>query len=647
MPSNVAFSRLALGALIATFPAAAWADQSGTVTLKPSTFLNFETGATSVSGGDLLWNGSALMPQGRAGLINLGKYGSRGYKSIALRQASSAHYGSLPIEAGSLVPGDVFGVRTAGGNFAKVIVVGSEGSSLLLEYTTFMTAPAPAGKALPAPVITKVQNNYSFILSGLPNYGIAPGSIFVILGTNLSVDALTPLQVSLPPGLPTTLNQTTVTVNVNGTITTPALYYTSGGAIGAILPSNTPVGNGTITVTYNNVASAAAPIKVVPSAFGIDTLYGTGIGLGVITDSNYNYILLTNSAMPSQSVIVWGSGIGGDTANDDRTFPQSQDNLPSAIQVYVGGVAANVFYHGRSQYPGLDQINLTLPPNVPLGCFDSIVVQTGNFVSNTATIPVSANGGPCTDAVTGLNGTQVQALANKGNAGVKSLVATVNEQTSDNGTVTDAAFALPAALPSAYFGNGYEYVSQGSCIIVPPGQGDLAIQPLNVGALSVTAPNGVFNLSLASGIPQVQLPSKSLTSSPGTYTFTGAAGTDIGSFRAAINVQGPLSPTNKAAYATMTRAQGATVTWSGGFTGGDVEIVGNIGDQYGTVRFFCHAPSAAGQIVVPPSILLAMPAGSGSLDITNLTAPQAITATGLDTGFAVGTVIFKLGVTLK
>ena len=41
--------------------------------------------------------------------------------------------------------------------------------------------------------ITAVENNYSYIINGLPNYGIAQGAIFDIFGTNLSPTS-TPLQ---------------------------------------------------------------------------------------------------------------------------------------------------------------------------------------------------------------------------------------------------------------------------------------------------------------------------------------------------------------------------------------------------------------------------------------------------------------------
>jgi uncharacterized protein (TIGR03437 family) len=416
---------LALAALALALSTAAWADQSGNATLTANTYLNLDAGALSSAAGDILWNGTALVPQGRAGLYNLGKYGSRVFKSIAARSAAGAPYGAAPIPAGALVTGDVFGVHTNGGHYAKVIVTAVNGASLSLQYTTFIargSSIAANSVANPAafgpPVfIFQVQNNYSFLLPGAPNYGIAPGSLFAIQGQNLNGNSQPVLQSSAAPGLPTTLNQTSLSVTVNDVTTTPALYYASSTSLAAVLPSTTPVGAGTITVTYNGQISEPAPIQVVPSAVGLDTLYGTGAGTGVVTDVNFNVLGLTNSAMPGEVVTLWGSGVGADTSNDDRTFPQNQNNLTNIpMQIYIGGISANILYRGRSQYPGLDQIDVVVPANVSPGCYVSVVVETGSIVSNSVTVPVSPNGGACSDPALGLSGTQLQALANKGPA---------------------------------------------------------------------------------------------------------------------------------------------------------------------------------------------------------------------------------------
>ena len=63
---------------------------------------------------------------------------------------------------------------------------------------------------------------------------------------------------------------------------------TSAGQVAAILPSTTPAGTGTITVSYNGSASATAPITVVASSPGIFSVNQQGNGTGVILYSNSN-----------------------------------------------------------------------------------------------------------------------------------------------------------------------------------------------------------------------------------------------------------------------------------------------------------------------------------------------------------------------
>jgi uncharacterized protein (TIGR03437 family) len=623
-----------MASLVVAFLHVAWADQSGTVTLNVYSFLDLDTGATSGTSGDVFWDGKTLTPEGRAELYNLGRYGSRVFKSIRVGNAWSAEYSPAPIPATALVAGDVFGVHTNVGRYAKVIVNAVNGSSLSIQFTTFAATPSSNKPVKPAASsglsITKIQNNYSNILPGQPNYGIAPGSIFDIFGTGLSTSAPPVLQSSAPPGLPKTLNQTSVTVNVNGVAVNPGLYFTTSTQIAAVLPSTTPAGNGTITVTYNGQTSAPAPIQVVASAVGLDTLYGTGNGLAVSTDVNGNVFGPTNSAAPGQTMVLWGSGIGADPANDDLTYPQKIDNLTNIpMQIFIGGIPANIQYQGRSQYPGLDQYNVTVPINVTPGCFVSVVAQIGNIVSNAVTVPVNATGGTCSDAVTGLSGAQIQSLVNKAGGMVNILAATVAA-----GTGSGSSLAIAAALSSSYFGQGYEYVSEGSCTIAPPEQGPFttaAFAPLDAGTLQLSGPNGQFSLGSGPGLYQVQ----GTVGPGGTYTLSGSGGKSIGSFQVSLNVPSPtLNVTNQATLAFVTRSQGATVTWSGGFANGFVQVTGSGGAP--AVKFFCYAPTSAGQLKIPPSILLAVPPGSGSIYVVDGTPVQTVSASGLDLGLAAG-----------
>ncbi|HEV1286053.1 MAG TPA: hypothetical protein VNU44_12095 [Bryobacteraceae bacterium] len=635
---------LAVVVLTTALSSAALADQSGSVTLTSNTYFNLATGEISNTGGDVFWNGTALAAQGQAGLYNLGRFGARVFKSITARRAARAPYRAASIPAGALIVGDIFGVRTNGGHFAKVSVSAVNGTSVSLQYTTFIAAstniaahPSAFG---PPPFIYQVQNNYSFLFPGVPNYGIAPGSLFAIQGLNLSGNQTPVLQSSAAPGLPTTLNQTSLSVTVNGVTTTPALYYTSLNAVAAVLPSTTPVGTGTITLNFNG-NSTQAPIQVVASAVGLNTISGAGSGAGVLTDASFNLLGLTNSAMPGQAVVLWGSGVGADTSNADTTYPQNQNNLTNIpMQVYIGGISANILYRGRSQYPGLDLIDVVIPPNVSLGCYVSVVVETGSVVSNTVTVPVSAKGGPCSDPALGLSGTQLQSLAAFGATPVKSVAVTVSQYTTSSGKVTDQASVISAATLSAEYGSGDYYTSQGSCAVLARGSEFPFQAPLDAGTVQLTAPTGSLNLGAGGGSYLATLPSGSLG---GTYTFTASGGKDVGAFKIAISVPSPFSLTNTSALASITRSQGATVTWTGGFSGGDV-MVNGVGAG---VNFYCNAPSSAGQLTIPSQTLLALPPGGGKLVVMNATAPQTVSASGLDLGLATGVVSIEVPTVFK
>jgi uncharacterized protein (TIGR03437 family) len=114
---------------------------------------------------------------------------------------------------------------------------------------------------------------------------------------------------------------------VNGTTTQPLIYYLSPGQIDAVLPSATPVGTGTITVTTSAGTSTAVPIQVVQSDFGLLTVNnGTGPVAGF--DANNEGALLGYSAAanPGEILELWGTGLGptkGD-ATDVAVNPSAQ-----------------------------------------------------------------------------------------------------------------------------------------------------------------------------------------------------------------------------------------------------------------------------------------------------------------------------------
>lgn len=661
--SNI-WNRTAVAFIAVLFPAAALADISSTTpaTITAGGSFSLDSGANVSSGGDISLSGASLTFVGSAkggSLAALGVSGASAYASIT--QAELTALASLatntPIPLASLSVNTILGVATNGGNPAKLLVTAIIASpstatfSISFQYTTYIST---------TPTITGVQNNYSYITPGLPNYGIAQGSLFIIKGSVLA-SATTVSSLQDPSiGIPTSLNGASIKVTVGGVTTTPGIYYAIATQIAAVLPSNTPVGTGTVTVTYNNTASNAQSIVVVPSALGLDTYYGTGSGLGVATNPTtgalYNY---TNSIPPGTTVVLWGSGLGstGDSDTTNTSTPHAVSNPPT---FYVGGIAVTPLYAGRSVYPGVNQVNLTIPASAPTGCGISVVAVNGSgsasIVSNSVTLPIGS--GVCSDPALGYNGSQLGSGTQAGT--YTTAIVSIGQGTSpQQGEVTyvsgifERITTTSASAPTSI-------LSLGSCFISLPGSvaGSLpTITGLDAGTLTVTGPAGSQTLSelknpltnALTGDYSMQVANSFLPATGGSFTFTGSGGADVGAFSASVSLGNVISWTNMSSISTVARASGQSVTWSGGTPNSYVYISGTSSSSSGaSATFVCYAPVSAGQLTVPNYILLALPPGTGTLGVANSATPASFTASGLTAaGVADASVSFAINATYQ
>ena len=196
---------------------------------------------------------------------------------------------------------------------------------------------ACAGFAAAQVTIGSVMNAGSRVASG-QFYGIAQGSLFAINGKGVGPDQFQ--QATFP--LPTTdgLGGVTVQASVGGATVDCIMVYVAPNEVGAIMPSNTPLGTGTVTVNNNGV-TASKPITVVAAAFGVFTQnYGFGSGLAVAfnvaSDGSTTPNSLTQSVQTGQDVLINGTGLGAITS--DETQSGVTDVPATTIQVYVGAV---------------------------------------------------------------------------------------------------------------------------------------------------------------------------------------------------------------------------------------------------------------------------------------------------------------------
>ena len=645
------FSRNALAVLALAFPVVALADT--TLTLSSGQTLNLDTGKTVTSGGDISWDGSNVAVVGSATDADLAMFGFSGSSSYQTLSSSieSALGSDLSTSSFSPAVNDVIAVHTNGGNYSKILVTAITGTSITLEFDTFGGSSTSGG-----PTITGVVNNYSFIPAGFPNSGVAPGTLFVISGSGLAsapTGNLT-LNSSAGQGIPLTSAGASVSVQAGGKTFTPGLYYASPAQIAAVLPSGTPTGSATVTVTYNNATSNAFSFQVVPYALGFGT-YSEGV---IATTTGYALHGYTNSAKPGETIILWGSGLGADTADSDTVYTGTPHSVNTPLQIYFGGVPGHIVYAGSSGFPGLNQIDVTIPENATTGCYVTVVGVTGTgssiTTSNFGHLAISPSGGECNDSIFGLSGGTISTLSGQstvraGDLFVGQLISP-KSQTDNTPQTTNIAFAEfskdTGSTYSTSTGSSSSAFSLGSCfvseIVSSSGGGTGTSVGLDAGNISLTGPAGTYQLTTIASIKGSyigELPSNAITSSGGAFKFNGSGGADVGSFSTTVNLPNPiLTWTNQSAGATVNRAQGVDVTWTGGGAGTYVIISGSSSDSNtgASGSFTCITNQSAGSFQVPGYVTSTLPAGSGSLDVENATSFGIFKATGIDFGFQFG-----------
>jgi uncharacterized protein (TIGR03437 family) len=258
--------------------------------------------------------------------------------------------------------------------------------------------------------------------SNTPN--IAQGSIFVVKGTNLAPAPT----ISFAPPRPTVSSGVKITFTpVAGGTGTDAylvyLYNQSGATqLAGILPSTVAPGNYNVTVT-NGTVSAPFVAQVVANKIALFTQDQSGTGLAIVQNyisaSQVDLNRLTTGvvngstispAKPGQTLIAWGTGLGAYATGDNTASPVFDFSKTLNIQAVVGGVSIPVLYAGRAGYAGEDQINFTLPANIPTGCAVTLQFSVGGVLSPPTSISIAPDAGSSACVMPGYTLTQLQKL---------------------------------------------------------------------------------------------------------------------------------------------------------------------------------------------------------------------------------------------
>jgi uncharacterized protein (TIGR03437 family) len=591
--------------------------------------------------------------------------------------------GTVKIPSSAVLGGTVTGSATvtggtgnfdgATGTFTSLTGTGSINPAtavITLSFSGAGTIFTGGSGGPPTPTVTAVWDGATLTKN------VAQGSIFVVEGSNMSASGLN--QSGFP--LTTSLNgvKITFTPASGGSGTDAFLVNTfnqSGvNQLAAILPSTVATGNYNVTVTNNGAASAAFAATVVQRKPGLFTQDSSGSGLAVVQ----NFIsaaqldvnrFTTNTisgttispARPGQVLVAWATGLGPVTGGDNTASPGFNFSANGVnVQAIVGGVSITPAYAGRA--PGLagaDQINFTLPANIPTGCTVSFQLSVNGVLSNPSFVAIAPDASSSACVVPGFTTAQLQKFDQGGTFTVGAFSLTQISETVSGTTVkldqasgaftrftgfqlAGAAAQAQAQITPSGACQSLHFVSTAGQTPSPVAVGNFAA--LDAGAITLNGPAGsnitnaplkedatsnVYSLSigtegLPTGVPGLGGIGGTIVA--GTYTLAGAGGKGVGAFNASITVGSPLTiagglPT------TVSRSSDLTLNWTGGNASDLVEVIGFAGSVTGTgatattdlTEFICTTTAGKGTLTVPASILSLLPAVSTSAS-TNGTA---------------------------
>jgi uncharacterized protein (TIGR03437 family) len=523
--------------------------------------------------------------------------------------------------------------------------------STLMVFGLLLLAHSPRAEG--QVVLSAAVNGASYLYSSLPNGKLAQGVLFIAFGQGMGPSVLA--QASSFP-LPKNLSGTSIRVTVGGTNVDCIVLYTTATQVAAVLPSNTPPGAGTMVVTYNGQSSAPLDITVVAHAFGIFAVNQGGNGPGVFTDPFTNVAnSLVTAANATNILDIWGTGLGA-VIGDEGAGPLPGDLTNVNVQVFVGGQQAQVQYRGRSGCcAGVDQIRIVVP--AVYGCYVPVYVVVEGVVSNFISISIAQAGSLCSDPG-GYDPALLQLAQTNG--GLRTASVYLNRMRGYAPSLefqTDSAGASFVRIPlQALLMSGTAPVA-GSCQVVQfPLATPAALSYLDagpqvsmnspMGTYSLTpplfgSPVGLYNITFLPGVTGVPgIVGDGTLLQTGHYTFTGPGGSQVGPFTTSIDLPTPLDWTNRTSITTINRSQPLPITWTNGFAGAMVAIVGQSQVSPGVgATFTCWANAAAGSFTVPAAVLSAVPpsysdssGAQGSLSVIQNYYVSGLVPTGIDYG---------------
>jgi uncharacterized protein (TIGR03437 family) len=218
---------------------------------------------------------------------------------------------------------------------------------------------------------------------------VAPGSLVTIFGTNLGDTT------AVADTIPYSTSLGGLTVSFNGIPAPMVEVVPAAQIVNVQVPFGAfqaATGSGQVQMTVNvGSQSTSQNVTMVPSAPGIFTL-PPGVGTAVLVNltdysiaapapSVVGYSALASHPIPrGTSAFFYATGLGQMTPTLDDGAGLAANGTPTVNAnpiVWIGGVNKGVtvpiIYAGESGYPGVYQVNISIPTNAPTG--DNIDLQ--------------------------------------------------------------------------------------------------------------------------------------------------------------------------------------------------------------------------------------------------------------------------------
>jgi uncharacterized protein (TIGR03437 family) len=165
----------------------------------------------------------------------------------------------------------------------------------------------------------------------------------------------------------------------------------SPGQLNILVPFSTTGPTATIVV-QNGANSNTVTVPVAATSPGIYALDQSGSGSGAVLHADFTLVNAAKPAIGGETVLVYLTGLGAvsptladGTAGSSGTLYRADTD----VTVYVGGQPGTVAFKGQAPgFPGLYQVNVTLPQFLKASGNLPLAIQTSTAYHDQVDIPI-------------------------------------------------------------------------------------------------------------------------------------------------------------------------------------------------------------------------------------------------------------------